>query len=636
MQRPVAEASLTMPINRDLFLAELRRFRLLAAVLAGVHLLVLLFLNRMTDMQQQPHEVERVFMLVYMAAAFALGLYQVGVYRRPSRWLWLLHRPLPHRAVCLSIVASAGVLLLVAVLLPRLMVLAGVDLLTPRLVDSHHYLMPLHAWVLACAAWLAGVCTVLSPRLVAIVVGIVPVWLMWSFAASLPLLLLELGGLAWLLAVAVSQFKPDREAPVRHPLLLVLGALPLQIGIGYALVVAAIGYEFVLMFAGGHALNMAVPPAGGYTESQRMEPSELLGALLQRSGDPRAAAWAGQLESMATPGAPEEAGPVFTRLREYPVRHQAYPRRLSQWVDEKRHIEWTFSHDDMLFHGHDTRSGQALGRWGVGGANDATPFPAVPLVVRQRFLLTADRFYALDLSTQTGTEVVRLPRGEGFLAPPVLEPGGEHLIVASTGGLRVHPLQQGRAGAPQLDLQLPGLPFAQPMYTSQGHGSLSRLDLAKVDGGWLFGLTFGGFYNGEAIRQLLVHAGPDGQSQVIASRALSGDFGMLYENAAWWLSPLQYALRELPHLLDEGRTLPPELLPGRPAVAVGAALLLHGLALLLALWWLRGTTLPAGRRALWLAMVVPGGLPAALSLMLLERRTAPCPASAGQALAQPA
>ena len=297
-----------MPINRDLFLGELRRFRLLAALLAGVHLLVLLFLNRMADMQQQPHEVERLFMGVYMAGAFALGLYQVGVYRRPSRWLWLLHRPLPHRTVCFSIVASAAALLLAAVLLPRLALLAGVDLLTPRLVDAHHYLMPLHAWVLACAAWAAGVCTVLSPRPAAIVVAIVPVWLMWSFAASLPLLVLEALGLAWLLAVAVSRFKPDREAPVRHPLLLVLDALPLQIGIGYALVVAAIGYEFLLMFAGRHSLNMAVPPAGGYTESQRLEPRELLGALLQRSRDPRAAAWAGQLEAQTSAGVSEAPG----------------------------------------------------------------------------------------------------------------------------------------------------------------------------------------------------------------------------------------------------------------------------------------------------------------------------------------
>ena len=290
----------------------------------------------------------------------------------------------------------------------------------------------------------------------------------------------------------------------------------------------------------------------------------------------------------------------------------------------------------MLFHGHDTRSGQAQGRWGVGGVNDATPFPAVPLVVRQRFLLTADRFYALDLNTQTGTELLRLAAGERFLAPPVLEPGGAQLIVASTAGLRVHPLQQGRAGAPWLDLQLPGLPFAQPMYTSQGHGSLSRLDFAKVDGGWLFGLTFGGYYNGDAIRQLLVHAGPDGRTEVVASRPITGDFGMLYENVAWWLSPLQYALRQLPHLLDEGRTLPPEPLPARPPVAVAAALALHALALLLALWWLRGTALPAGRRALWLALVVPVGLPAALSLMLLERRTALRPARAAQALTQPA
>ncbi|MEO3713365.1 hypothetical protein [Roseateles flavus] len=622
-----------MSINRDLFLGELRRFRLLAALLAGAHLLVLLFLNRMTDMQQQPHEVERLFMAVYMAGAFSLGLYQLGVYRRPSRWLWLLHRPLPHRAICFSIVAAAAVLLLVAVALPRLLMLAGVDLLTPRLVDSHHYLMPLHAWVLACTAWVAGVCTVLSPRPLAIVVAIVPVWLMWSFAESLPLLMLEIAGLVWLLAVAVSLFKPDREAPVRHPLLVVLGALPLQIGIGYALVVAAIGYEFVLMFAGMHSLNMPVPPAGGYTESQRMEPRELLAALLKLSADPRAPAWSEALARADGPQAPELE---FTRLREYPVRHQAYQRRPLQWVDDKRHIEWTFSHDDLLFHGHDTRSGRAQGHWGVGGAGDLTPFPAVPLVIEQRFLLTSDRLYAIDRPSQTSREVLRLPPGEVFIAPPVFEPDGAHLIVVSSGGLRVHALAQGRAGAPLVQLQLPGLPFVQPMHTSSGHGSLSRLDHVKLGEGWLFGLTFGGFYNGDAIRQLLVHAGPEGQGEVIASRAISGDFDMLYENVGWWLSPLQYAVRELPHLLDEGRTLPPELLPARPPVAVAAALALHGLALLLALWWLQGTPLPARRRALWLLMVVLGGLPAALSLLLLERRLAPRPAKAVQAGPQPA
>ncbi|MGM9514646.1 hypothetical protein ACS5PK_10375 [Roseateles sp. DB2] len=622
-----------MSINRDLFLGELRRFRLLAALLAAAHLLVLLFLNRMTDMQQQPHEVERLFMAVYMAGAFALGLYQLGVYRRPSRWLWLLHRPLPHRAICFSIVAAAAVLLLVAVTLPRLLMLAGVDLLTPRLVDSHHYLMPLHAWVLACMAWVAGVCTVLSPRPLAIVVAIIPVWLMWSFAASLPLLMLEITGLVWLLAVAVSQFKPDREAPVRHPLLVVLGALPLQIGIGYALVVAAIGYEFLLMFAGRHSLNMPVPPSGGYTESQRMEPRELLATLLKLSADPRAPAWSEALARADGPWGPELE---FTRLREYPVRHQAYQRRPLQWVDDKRHIEWTFSHDDLLFHGHDTRSGRAQGRWGVGGVGDLRPFPAVPLVIEQRFLMTSDRLYAIDRPSQASTEVLRLPPGEVFIAPPVFEPDGAHLIVVSSGGLRVHALAQGRAGAPLVQLQLPGLPFMQPMQTSSGHGSLSRLDHVKLGDGWLFGLTFGGFYKGEAIRQLLVHAAPDGRSEVMASRPISGDFGMLYENVAWWLSPLQYALRELPHRLGEGRQLPAELLPARPARVVVAALLLHLTALALTLWWLRGSSLSTGRRALWLAMVMPGGLPAALSLLLLERRTVQRPAPALQAALQPA
>lgn len=615
-----------MPVNRDLFLGELRRFRLLAALLAGAHLLVLLFLNRMTDMQQQPHEVERMFMLVYMAAGFALGLYQVGAYRRPSRWLWLLHRPLPQRAICFSIVASAGALLLATTLLPRLAVLAGVDLLTPRLVDSHHYLMPLHAWVLACMAWLAGVCTVLSPRPTAIVVAIVPVWLMWSFAASLPLLLLESAGLAWLLAVAAAQFKPDREARDGHPLLVVLGALPLQIGIGYALAVAAMGYEFGLMFAGRHALNMPVPPAGGYTEALRMEPRDVLTTLLGLSTDARAPGWARQLaKTDAAAGSTAEPGSEFTRLREYPVRHQAFQRRPVQWQDDKRHIEWTFSHDDMLFHGHDTRSGQASGRWGAGGAQDATPFPAVPLVVGKRFLLTADRFYAIDLAAQTSAEVLRLPDGEAFVAPPIAAPdhnGETQLIVASSGGLRIYPLVQGKAAAPRLHLQVPGLPFTRPMYTSEGAGSLSQLEYVRLDDGWLVALTFGAFYNGDEIRQLLVHATPDGRTEVLVNRPISSDFALLYENVGWWLSPLQYAVRELPRRLGEGRQLPPELLPARPREVVAAALALHVAALLLALWWLRGTTLPAGRRALWLAMVGLGGLPAALSLLLLERRAA--------------
>lgn len=618
-----------MPINRDLFLGELHRFRLLAALLAGAHLLVLLFLNRMADMQQQPHEVERIFMLVYMAAAFALGLYQVGVYRRPSRWLWLLHRPLRHRTVCFSIVASAGALLLAAVMLPRLLVLAGIDLLTPRLVDSHHYLMPLHAWVLACMAWLAGVCTVLSPRPTAIVVAIVPVWLMWSFVASLPLLLLESLGLAWLLAVATALFKPDREARVGHPLLVVLGALPLQIGIGYALAVAAIGYEFGLMFAGRHALNMPVPPAGGYTEAIRMEPRDMLTTLLKRSADARAPGW---IDAVAA----TEPGSESTRLREYPVRHQAYQRRPIQWLDDKRHIEWTFSHDDMRFHGHDTRTGLASGRWGAGGARDATPFPAVPVVVKNRFLLTADRFYAIDAATQTSTEILRLPAGEAFIAPPIGEPGGSHLIVASSGGLRIYPLAQGKTAAPLAHLQLPALPFTQAMYTSDGAGSLSRLDHVKLDGGWLFALTFGGFYNGDAIRQLLVHATPDGRTEVLVERPITSDFAALYETVGWWLSPLQYAVRELPQRLGDGRHLPRELLPARPRETVAAALALHVAALLLALWWLRGTMLPASRRTLWLAMVALGGLPAALSLMLLERREAPRPAVVAKASAQAA
>lgn len=608
--------------NRDLFVAELRRFRLLAVVMALVHVLVLIFLNRMADMQQQPHQVERVFMLVYMALAFLFALYQLGSYRRPSKWLWLLHRPLPHLTVYASISLASALLLALCTLLPRLLILLAVDSLTDRVVDSHHYLMPLHAFVLVLSAWLAGVCTVLSVRPTAAVVAIVPVWLMWSFADSTALLMVELLGLCWLLAITSTQFKPNRDARIQRTGLLVLSALPLQIGLYFVLLTAAVGYEFGLMFAGAHPLNMPVPPAGGFTEAINSEPRTLMTELLKHSRDPRANLWTEQLALM-------EPGYEHARLREYPLRHQAYQTRVLQWLDEKNNTEWTFSHDSMRFHGLDVRNGEPRGVWGVAGRDDPTPFADVPFAVDNQFLITPNRIYQIDIEQQRAIEQIRLPDAEVFIARPIVV--GDQVIVISSHGLRMYApdraayLQSGdgvrklRAGHV---IRVPGVEFMQSIYASYGSGSLARVDYAELVDGWLFSLTFGAYYTGDQIRQMMLHVDAEGQVQVVAERKLSSDFPLLYETANWWLSPAHYVLRNLPEaLLDNGRKQPENIFAPRDSKQWTAAAVMIGLSLLMAWIWLRRTSLPASRKRLWLVLVMIGSLPAVLSLMLLERRS---------------
>ena len=59
---------------KDLFLSECRRFRNAALIFAGVHLLLQLFVHRMTDLLQSRWELHIVVLAVYMLAGLGFAL----------------------------------------------------------------------------------------------------------------------------------------------------------------------------------------------------------------------------------------------------------------------------------------------------------------------------------------------------------------------------------------------------------------------------------------------------------------------------------------------------------------------------------------------------------------------------------
>ena len=95
--------------------------------------------------------------------------------------------------------------------------------------------------------------------------------------------------------------------------------------------------------------------------------------------------------------------------------------------------------------------------------------------------------------------------------------------------------------------------------------------------------------------------------------------------ASWWVSPPLYALAHVPDLLDAG----PDAAAAFRAAARRAAVLSAGTrADAASRWppdyvWLRGTRSSASRRRLWLASCALLGVPAFLSLVCLEPRSAP-------------
>jgi hypothetical protein len=602
---------------KDLYFSELRRFRLYAAVAAIAHLMLLQLLSRSSNLLQQSYFESAPLLFAYGLLGLALAVLQIGSYRKPSQWLWLLHRPLPPARIFLALALAALTLLAIVILLPQLLLLAALDLFTQRVVDLRHYLWLPHVLTFVMLVWLAACHAVLARSKAAVAVLAVPPLFAVHLVSVWWLLLPMLLCLLWLGLVAMRSFRADRETPPRGLPTLLLSALPLQLGL-FLLLFEAGQIAFVTggMLLGTDPLNTEYPPAGGLIEAQRIEPAELITLGLEESSDPRAASWRAQLPLL-------EPVAIGAWLQRFPLRHQMGNLQVStQWQDESRGVVWTFSHDRMLFIGRDPRSGVARGVFGLGGFDDSTPFPEVPITHDERYLLTRARLYAIDIEAQRLHPLLQLQPGEWFLGLP--SNTQNRLLVLSNQRLTAWRSERDAvdAFAPlHLDWQLP-LP--------QGADHLESMQVARLMDGWLLSFLYGnglrqiGFSQYSSLaepRQRVLFVDADGVATTVGDRAVVNDYPAFFE-LPWWFSPPLHVLTEWPEsLIDKGLTTPlrPVLLPASASVQGVAALLLLA-SFLLGRWWLRDARMPTARRRLWLASCALIGLPAFLSMLCLEPR----------------
>lgn len=608
---------------KDLFLAECRRFRNAALAFAAVHLLLQLLLNRVTDFAQARWEFHVLALGLYMLAGMAFALYQLGSYRQPARWVWLLHRPLPRGAVFGAIAGASGALILFAVGLPLLATVAGIDWLAGRTVDARHYAMVAYIVLMVAIAWLAGACVILGRSRSAIAVLVLPALVLLRLAPVASLLPAAMACTALLALAAYGCFKPDRASAPGHPLVLAATCLPLLLGFYFALAWGgSVAFQLGQMAAGVHPLSRAVPLAGGSVELAAADARGALGAGLEASNDPRAARWRRQL-ALLNPG--------FTRplARQFPVRGQLSNLETLQWNDDTRHIGWTFDHDAMRFHGRDLRTGADRGWFGPRGAGDANPFPELPVLFRPDWIMTPHRVYQVDSDNQAVRLVTAAGNDEVLTGPP--KEVGAHMYTLTNRRLAAHP-RDAHQGTTLPELWSVGLPG--PL------SDLERVDIAELLEGTLVSFDYGrAMHEGvPGSRQTVFFVDAAGHAQMVATRLLAQDYPLLFEHAGWWVSPLLHALATLPsRVFDDGRVADHgqardngELTRPRPLPVVAAAVLASLAAVLLCWLRLRAGAMPPRRKAGWLLACALLGLPALLCVLVLEPRprAAPLPRAA--------
>ena len=603
---------------KDLIRSEWRRFRRVSLIVALLHGMALLLMSRAFDVMQLPYGDQGMMLALYMLVGLTLALLQVGGYRQTSRWLWLIHRPLPPARIFGALALSALAQLSVAILAPLLLFLVATHAFSTHVVDTRHYVTVFIAMAFAMMAWLAGAHASTSRSKAAVAVLLAPLMLALNLASVWWLLIPVLLCLSWLVFIARHSFRADRNAPIVRSSVLLLTALPLQLGfffLVFQLGKTGLGLVDLLSRGPGRTV-LSTDTNVDIAAVTRSMGQDFLIKGLQQSKDSRAVAWREQLPLLEV----AEATPDIER---FPVRHQL-GNVAQPWWDDKRNIKWTFSHDQMKFRGRALGGRTSPGWWGARGIDAREPFTDVPSSAMTRNIL-----YAIDAESQSQHELVRLPAGEWFRGTPVN--ALSRVLIQTNKRLlayRADPTALSPFAPPKLDWQLP--------LSQREHAPMVLV--AELLDGWLVSLyyfdemEFDGFQFLTKPWQQVVYLDPEGQATVVGERRNIGDHQVSLGNSAtvpvasWWVSPPLYALAHAPDLLDTGLTQPPRFDPlpdVPPFYPLAIALMLVSLAAGYA--WLRGTQVRSSRRRLWLVSCALIGIPAFLSLICLEPRKTACP-----------
>jgi hypothetical protein len=598
----------------SLFKVECLRFRTLALFAAAVHVCALGFGTRLVDLAQQSLLVYRALGGLYALTGVLLGLYQIGGYRRGSHWITLLHRPVPPARIALTLCAAAGVVLLVAVLLPTVLLAAWQQGTTARVVDLRHWLLPGSAWLIAMAGYLAGAFWALRGLRPALAAVTLLAWLACAEANGFAMLMIEITVVAWLLALLLCAFKPDVEATPNGALANALLALPLSAGAYLVAMLVLFGFEFLWIAQGSHPLNSAVPPHGGHTEVERMDPRTRMRQALRDAIPP-------DLDGLEAAVKASKPQGLMARLRDWPQRNALANAAPLQFSDSERRIRWTFSHDRMRLQGEHLLDGRAAGTLGVGRRGEAFPGVALPighlpgLPSEDTALLAGDTLYRYDSAGRRILPLVGMRTGQSIAGAGRV---GERWVLLSDKALtffRASPAtgDSARASEP-IRVALP-----------DSNRRLSSVDMLALDDGALVCLVYSELAHtddGAQPTRVLLRVFDDGRPAVIHSKALSFDYPALHRYRSWWPSPaLHAALTRAQGLLAPASPLPaaaPARVP-TPMVVLAGCLMLASAAL--AAYHAYRAGMERRTRLAWTAFCAAVGLPGFAAMVLMRPRT---------------
>jgi hypothetical protein len=399
----------------NLFLSEYQRYKVWAIIVCLLQFMLWGILSQFKPVLAGYSEQSAMTILLISLISITFGLVQMLLHKRKNNWTYLVHRPLCEYNIHLAITLAGALLLFIALVLPFIIMVFGINLLSNQVVDTRYYIYCLYLFIACLVPYYAATFIAIS-RSWGAVLSLGMLFFVWRLTPTNYLvdLAISLLMLAWVYCLSRWSFKANLSVLPKEKSKLFIMHIAFLPGSFFLLYMSqAIYYHIPLSVINEHPDSKSIP--GSYTEFWRLNLGDKAEVLLKDSEYPNKSAIIRQAKL-----ADEKYLPIRsttkTKIDQFYIQDSTYGSS-----DPQNNRHWVFSHDKMVFVGRNTFTGDITGYLGARGfvkaqiaLTDADKFIQIPNIVHQHFLQTQDTIYELDFDALEMHVKHKLPTGEQY------------------------------------------------------------------------------------------------------------------------------------------------------------------------------------------------------------------------------
>lgn len=519
----------------ELYKNEIRRLKLWIIIPALAYLLLNCTSIYFGEYARSGLMIGSVYSVFFALVSLLLGLVQFHVYKKNSRWVYLINRPVSNTSLCLTLITAGVSITLFQFVITDLLTTLMMDSMSHYVIEKRHYYQVFYIFFVSMAFYLTGVYIQLCHSKGAFLVVILPIFAIVSLLFGGSAIIVSMTVALWMILLVLSVFKANVNNNQTSLWGKFLAIIPYQLGLFFIIgTVFLFVIQLKYMLIDGAGIDV---PWNEYFADDFLhhvayvDGSKKLALSLQEADKSIQQRYESQVKKIKTVAISPE---IKSFLSQSLLPYQQKIHQLNI-IDSINNEEWVFSLDQMLFINQKKylNEERKLGLTSENG--QVKSFKTIPTLrthFESRQIITEKEVYFYDVDFQKLNLRVSISNDETLLSG--LYQTGSLMSLITTKNIYLFNTNNVKNSSklliPDTIIEIPG-----------AHENLSQVDLAEMIDSTLVSLLFGrnsstGLFPAQQIT-IEVDSSTN-KIRTLATRPLKHDFSEVYYQMDWAISPM--------------------------------------------------------------------------------------------------